>query len=65
MPGVAPGTAIAAMATVGYTGFLVGPPLIGALADLTSLRLALGLLALFGVLIVVLGPAIGRAKPAS
>lgn len=57
-PGVAPGTGIAAMATAGYSGFLVGPPLIGTLAELLSLRGALGLLAFFGVVIVLLGSAV-------
>jgi MFS family permease len=54
-PGVAPGTGIAAMATAGYTGFLLGPPLIGTLAEFTSLQIALGVLALFGVVILLLG----------
>jgi MFS family permease len=40
------GQGIAAMATLGYGGFLMGPPLIGWLAQVTSLRLALGLLVL-------------------
>jgi len=57
-PGVRPGTGIAAMATVGYTGFLLGPPLIGGLAELLTLRGALGVLALFGVVIVILGSAV-------
>jgi fucose permease len=39
-PGVAPGTAIAAIATSGYTGFLVGPPLIGVLAERAGLDIA-------------------------
>jgi len=60
-PGVAPGTGIAAMATVGYSGFLVGPPLIGALAELLTLRGALGMLALFSLLIVVLGSSVDAA----
>lgn len=54
-PGVAPGVGIAAMATAGYTGFLLGPPLIGGLAEVVTLRGSLGVLALFGVLIVALG----------
>ena len=65
-PGVAPGTGIAAMATAGYTGFLVGPVLIGSLAELITLRGALGVLALFGVVIVLLGSSVrGRtlARP--
>lgn len=39
------GHGIAAMATLGYGGFLLGPPLIGWLAHLSSLRVALGVLA--------------------
>ncbi len=62
-PGIASGTAIAAIATSGYTGFLVGPPLIGSLAEAVTLRGALGLLALFGVLIMLLGAAVaGRER---
>ena len=41
VPGVSPGLGIAAVSTTGFFGFLVGPPLIGYLADATSLRLAL------------------------
>lgn len=39
----APGRGIAAVTTMGYTGYLAGPPLIGFAAELTSLPLALGL----------------------
>jgi MFS family permease len=61
-PGIAPGTAIAAMATSGYTGFLVGPPLIGSLAEALSLRGALGVLGVLGMLILVFGGAVGQNK---
>lgn len=65
-PGVAPGIGIAAMATAGYTGFLVGPPLIGGLAELFTLRGALGILAIFGMVIMVLGPRVrGEALAAA
>jgi MFS family permease len=57
-PGTAPGIAIAAMATSGYTGFLVGPPLIGSLAEALSLRGALGVLGVLGVLILTFGGAV-------
>lgn len=68
-PGVAPGVGIAAMATAGYTGFLVGPPLIGGLAELITLRGALAVLALFGIIIMwlgssVRGSALAQAEPA-
>ena len=68
-PGVAPGVGIAAMATAGYTGFLIGPPLIGGLAELITLRGAFAVLALFGLLILWLGAAVrgqslARPEPA-
>jgi MFS family permease len=64
-PGVAPGTGIAAMATAGYTGFLLGPPLIGSLAEFVSLRGALGVLAAFGVIIMVLGTSVRGQEAAA
>jgi MFS family permease len=39
--GVAPGTALAAVASTGYCGFLAGPPVIGLAAELTSLTVGL------------------------
>ena len=42
-PEVPAGTAIAAAATTGYFGFLVGPPLIGFAAEVAGLRTALGI----------------------
>ena len=44
--GVAPGPALAAVATTGYVGFLAGPPLIGIAAELTGLPAALGIVVL-------------------
>jgi len=46
LPGISPGTGIAGVATIGYAGFLVGPPLIGLIAEKTSLRSAFILVAL-------------------
>ncbi|MEJ2753209.1 MAG: MFS transporter, partial [Chloroflexota bacterium] len=40
-PGLAPGAGIAGVATIGYAGFLASPPLIGLVAEATSLRVAL------------------------
>jgi MFS family permease len=51
--GVAPATALAAVATTGYGGYLAGPPLIGLAAHLTSLPVALGILAAVCVVIAV------------
>jgi predicted MFS family arabinose efflux permease len=55
------GPSLAAVFTVGYTGFIVGPPLIGVLADAISLPAALGLLCLSGAAVTLLG---GRAAEA-
>jgi hypothetical protein len=45
MPGMAPGAAIAAVTTAGYSGFLAGPPMVGFAAEWIGLPAALGLLA--------------------
>jgi len=45
-PGISTGAGIAGVATIGYAGFLVGPPFIGLIAEETSLRVALCLVAL-------------------
>ena len=50
------GPALARVSTVGYLGFLAGPPLIGGLAELTSLPAALALLPVLGVVMAVLAP---------
>lgn len=49
--GVPAGIGLAAVSTMGYTGFLIGPPLIGAVAELTSLPIALGLVAGLGLVL--------------
>jgi MFS family permease len=45
------GPALATVATVGYFGFLAGPPLIGAVATALNVRLALIIVGLFGLAI--------------
>jgi MFS family permease len=45
------GAAIAAAASVGYLGFLVGPPVVGSLSGLLGLRAALALVVVAGVVI--------------
>lgn len=48
-----PGAAIAAVSTISFVGFLVGPPVIGLLADAFSLRISFLLLAVMAGLVVV------------
>ena len=50
--------AIAAVSTVGYTGFLAGPPMIGFLAEWLTLRGALGVVVMLTFLIAVLAGSI-------
>ncbi len=59
-PAIPRGTAVAAVATMGYSGFLAGPPLLGWLAHASSLRLALVVIVLLGALIVFLSPVTRR-----
>lgn len=59
--GVAPSTAIAAVATMGYSGLLAGPPLIGFLAEVVTLRVALGSVAVLGIMIALLSGYVRRA----
>lgn len=49
----APGRGIAAVTTMGYSGFLLGPPLIGMVAEFTGLRGALFLTVAAALIIVV------------
>ena len=52
------GPSLSAVFTVGYTGFIVGPPLIGVCADAIGLPDTLALICLAALAVVVLG---GRA----
>jgi len=58
VPNVASGPALAAVTTVGYVGFLAGPSIIGLLSEVSSLRLALGVVALLGAVIALLSPTV-------
>ena len=44
LKGVSPGVGIAMVSTIGYSGFMIGPPLIGFVADAYDLRVALFIL---------------------
>ncbi len=45
---LSPGVALAAVSTIGFLGFLLGPPLIGFIAQASSLRWSFSLIAILG-----------------
>ena len=55
--------AIAAVSTIGYGGFLVGPPLIGLLAQQVGIGHALWILPALGVGVAVLAPVVAPPRP--
>ena len=60
-PGTAVGTGVAAVASAGYFGFLVGPPVIGFVAQLTSLAGGLGLVTVLMAILALLAGGAARA----
>ena len=64
-----PGPSLAAAFTLGYTGFIVGPPVIGLLSDQAGLPRTLALLVLSLLVVTVLGgraltgPSPNRSRP--
>ena len=50
---LSPGVALAAVSTIGYLGFLFGPPFIGFIAKASNLRVSLGLIAILGSVIAL------------
>lgn len=56
---MSPGMALAAVSTIGYLGFLIGPPLIGFVAQASSLSISFSIIAIMGICIAIMG---GRVK---
>lgn len=54
LPGIKPGVGISMVTTIGYSGFLFGPPIIGFVADWQDLRIAMGLIAFLFVVMTLL-----------
>jgi MFS family permease len=63
LDGVASGAGIAWVASFGYAGFLVGPPVIGFLAEWTSLRTGLFAVVFVSLLIAMLAGSVERTVP--
>ncbi|MDP8939512.1 MAG: MFS transporter [Actinomycetota bacterium] len=56
------GSAISVVTTFGYGGFLLGPVIVGGLAELFGLRIALGTIAIAGLMIFLLSLRLDRQR---
>jgi MFS family permease len=63
--GSAPGPSLAVVTTAGYVGFLAGPPLIGFVAQLSTLRAALWILVVLSGLSAFASTPMKRTSPLS
>lgn len=59
-PTMSPGAAIASVSTLGYGGILLGPPLIGFVSEVSSIRIAFLILAVLACFIVLFGKAVSK-----
>jgi hypothetical protein len=53
VPGVSRAAAIASVSSIGYVGFMVGPPIIGGIAHATSLTAAMATLIVASLVLAV------------
>lgn len=53
-------TAITLVSSISFVGFLIGPPIIGLISEMTNLRISLALAAIFGIFIMVLSSKVDR-----
>ena len=60
---VSPGIALAAVSSIGFLGFLFGPPLIGIVAGLSSLRISFLIIGVIGIMVVLIVGALKGNKP--
>jgi MFS family permease len=59
---LSPGVALAAVSTIGFAGFLIGPPVIGLVAGISSLRISFSIVALLGICIALMAGKVGAGK---
>jgi MFS family permease len=53
-PVIGPGPAISIVSTIGYLGFLAGPPVIGGAASFIGLRAGMGIIVIAGLIVAIL-----------
>lgn len=61
-PGVSSVRGVASIATMGFAGLLVGPPVLGTIAESTSLRAALGIVVVLCAVVAVLASSVKSAS---
>ena len=59
------GVGLAAVSSTGYLGFLVGPPMIGGLAEIVGLPAALGVISCSPLAVALLAPTTRYARGGS
>ena len=65
IPGFAPGTGLTIVSWLLRIGFLVAPPLVGAIADVTSLRVGLLIVPTVGVVVIACAGVLPSRQPAT
>lgn len=57
---IAPGIAMAMVSSIGFLGFLLGPPIIGFVAEMSNLRISFALIAVLGLGTTLLANRLGK-----
>lgn len=65
IPGVSRAAAIASVSSIGYVGFMVGPPIIGGIAHATTLTVAMGTLIVAALILMLGARRVPAVAPAS
>lgn len=65
VPGVSRAAAIASVSSIGYVGFMIGPPIIGAVAHATTLTIAMGTLIVASLILIIGARRVPESAPAN
>jgi len=65
VPGVSRAAAIASVSSIGYVGFMLGPPIIGAVAHATTLTIAMGTLIVASMILILGARRVPQSQPES
>jgi MFS family permease len=63
VPGVSRAAAIASVSSIGYVGFMIGPPIIGAVAHATTLTIAMGTLVVASLILIAGARRVPESSP--